>query len=503
MAVETELKFNVPAARLKALAKPRFRGGKIGAPTEHDLVSTYFDTAKHKLMRHGLTLRVRRDGNNYVQTIKSANGAQFGRSEWETEIKDNAPDLGKVDDTPLEPFASKKLRRKLKPVFESSVHRTTVPLRIRRSDIELAIDRGHIVAGHRSTPIQEAELELKSGRPVDLFRIAKELERRSQAELDMRSKADLGYGLAEDKEKQVVFAEDIELEPDTTAGEAFRVIARASFRHFSANADAVRNGDAEGVHQMRVGLRRLRAAISLFSKVLSGVRTNEIKQELKWLTNELACARELDVFVKENIEPAKRDALLRRGGKAIQREFAARRDRAFARAREAVNSEHYRSLLIDTLQWIEADRTIATDDTKTPIRKFATGLLQRRIKKLRKQGRRLDKMSAQERHKLRIRAKKIRYGLEFFESLFQSKREQKQLAGLSKHLKKIQNALGSLNDFVAHRDMAVDAALKAPAPRGDGRARAFASGVVLGREDQAVKPLVKVAAKEVRGLEVI
>jgi CYTH domain-containing protein len=60
MAVETELKFNVPAARLKALAKPRFRGGKIGAPTEHDLVSTYFDTAKHKLKRHGLTLRVRR-----------------------------------------------------------------------------------------------------------------------------------------------------------------------------------------------------------------------------------------------------------------------------------------------------------------------------------------------------------------------------------------------------------------------------------------------------------
>ena len=81
MAVETELKFNVPAARLKALAKPRFRGGKIGTPSEHDLVSTYFDTAKHKFKRHGLTLRVRRDGNNYVQTVKSANGAQFGRDE--------------------------------------------------------------------------------------------------------------------------------------------------------------------------------------------------------------------------------------------------------------------------------------------------------------------------------------------------------------------------------------------------------------------------------------
>jgi inorganic triphosphatase YgiF len=503
MAVETELKFHVPAVHLKALGKPRFRGGKIGAPSEHDLVSTYFDTAKHKLKRHGLTLRVRRDGNNYVQTVKSANGAQFGRSEWETEIKDSAPDLGKVDDTPLRQFASKKLRRKLKPVFEASVHRTAVPLRTRRSEIELAIDRGRIMAGHRSTRVQEAELELKSGRPVDLFRIAKELERKSQAELDMRSKAELGYGLARGKKGQVVFAEDVELKPDMTTGEAFRVIARASFRHFSANADAVRNGDSEGVHQMRVGLRRLRAAISLFSKALSGTGTEKVKQELKWLTNELAPARELDVFVKQNIEPTTRDVLLRRGGKAIKKEFAARRDRAFARASEAFNSERYRLLLIDTLQWIEADRTIAKEDAKTPIRKFAVGLLHRRIKKLRKDGRYLEKMSAQARHKLRIRAKKIRYALEFLESLFQSKGEQKQIAGLSRHLKKIQSALGSLNDFVAHRGMAVDAALKAPAPRHDARARAFASGVVLGREDQAVKPLLKVAAKEVRGLEVI
>jgi CHAD domain-containing protein len=212
----------------------------------------------------------------------------------------------------------------------------------------------------------------------------------------------------------------------------------------------------------------------------------------------IAAPRELDVFVKENIEPATRDALLHKGGKAIKKEFAARRDRAFARATEAVNSEHYRSLLIDALQWIEGGQRIASEDARTPIRKFAARLLQRHIKKLRKSGRDLDKMSSLERHKLRIRAKKIRYAVEFFERLFQSGREQKQLARLSKHLKKIQNALGSLNDFVAHRDMAVDAALKAP-PR-NGRARAFASGVMLGREEQAVKPLLKVAAKEVRGL---
>jgi CHAD domain-containing protein len=99
---------------------------------------------------------------------------------------------------------------------------------------------------------------------------------------------------------------------------------------------------------------------------------------------------------------------------------------------------------------------------------------------------------------LRIRVKKIRYAVEFFETLFPSKREKKQLARLSRHLKKIQDALGGLNDFVAHREMVADAALRAS--RQPRRALAFASGVVLGREDQAVRPLTKVAAKEVRAL---
>jgi hypothetical protein len=73
-----------------------------------------------------------------------------------------------------------------------------------------------------------------------------------------------------------------------------------------------------------------------------------------------------------------------------------------------------------------------------------------------------------------------------------------QLARPSTHLKKIQDALGSLNDFVAQQKMAAEVALEAPSE--NRRARAFTSGVLLGREDEAVKPLVKVAIREVRGL---
>ncbi|WGS19629.1 MULTISPECIES: CYTH and CHAD domain-containing protein [unclassified Bradyrhizobium] len=498
MAIETELKFRVPAQKLKALVRPRIAGSRSGEPSEGDLVSTYFDTAKRKLKRRGFTLRIRQDGGRHVQTIKSAGGVGFGRGEWESELEDSEPDLGKAEGTPLDAFASRKLRHELKPIFETSVRRITVPLRTKQSEIELAIDRGHTTAGHRSRPIEEIELELKSGLPLDLFRLARALERKVGAELDLRSKSDHGYELAGDDEHFVVSAESIVLDPEFTAGEAFRVIARSTFRHFSLNADAVREGEPEGIHQMRVGLRRLRAAISLFSKILAGPSTEEAKGQLKWLTNELAPARELDVFVKQEIEPASHDALLRRGGKAIRQEFSRRRDRAFARARTAVNSTHYRVMLIDTLQWIEARQTIAAEDEGGPIGKFAAALLHRRIRKLRKDGRRLNGMSAGERHKVRIRTKKIRYAIDFFESLFSGKREQRQLARQSKHLKRIQDALGSLNDFAAHRKLAVDAALKAPHRKE--RVRAFASGVVLGREEQAAKPLIMAAAKEVRGL---
>jgi inorganic triphosphatase YgiF len=498
MGVETELKFRVPTHRLEMLARWQIPGGKVSERTESDLVSTYFDTGKHKLKRHGLSLRVRQAGNKHIQTIKSAPGAQFGRGEWETEIEAPTPDLTKIGGTPLERLAPKRLQRKLKPIFETSVHRTTLPVRTKRSEIELAVDQGRLIAGHRSSPIEELELELKEGRPDDLFRLAKVVERKAHGELYFRTKSERGYDLAFGKSGHAVYAEPIELKKDMEAGEAFRFVGRSTVRHFGANADAIQNLEPEGIHQMRVGLRRLRAAISLFSRALPGQRSEKIEAELKWLTKELAPGREIDVFVKEKISRATRDVVPRRGGKAIEKEFATRRAQAFERARKAVNSERCRTLLVDVVEWIEARHNGTQKDASTPIGKFAEDILQRRYKKLLKKGRDLEKLSARERHKFRIGVKKTRYALEFFESLFPGKRDRKQIARLSKHLKRIQDALGSLNDFIAHQKLAADVALKAPAQ--NRRARAFVSGVVLGREEEDVKPLMKIAIKEIREL---
>lgn len=380
MGVETELKFRLPVRSMATLAKGQIPGARGGRSEHSRLVSTYFDTAKHKLRRHGLSLRVREAHGKRLQTVKSAVPDAIGRGEWEAEIGGASPDIERASDSPLQAFSAKKLKRKLKPVFRTLVQRTTVPLRSGAAEVELAIDRGRIAAGRRQSRIAEAELELKRGRPTELFRLARALERRMAAELYLASKAQRGYELGEGKENPVHFAEPIGLPHDMPAIDAFKSIARSTIRHFADNADAVRARDAEGIHQMRVGLRRTRAAISIFADMLAGGRTERVKSELKWLTGELAAAREIDVFMRKKVVPATRRSISKRGERALKSEFAARQRQAFTRAATAVGSSRYRLLLIDVHEWLQTQIQPRTKAARTEVDTFASDVLQHRLK---------------------------------------------------------------------------------------------------------------------------
>jgi CHAD domain-containing protein len=231
--------------------------------------------------------------------------------------------------------------------------------------------------------------------------------------------------------------------------------------------------------------------------ILPVASTERIKAELKWLTNELAPSREIDVFIKEQIHPTARTIEPRRGTKAIEKQFAAKKATAFRRAQEALDSNRFRRLLIDVLEWLEMRNFRTNTEANQEVGRFAAELLCRRIRKARKARRDLDKLSDDERHKLRIRIKKIRYGIDFFQSLYSDK-SRKDLADLSDRLKAVQDALGALNDFNAHREMATEAALNAPPTHR--RARAFASGILVGQEREAARRLMKTASTELRRL---
>jgi inorganic triphosphatase YgiF len=408
MSLEAELKFRIPARRLSKIAKVRIAGARGDASSETQLLSTYFDTKKHRLRRRGLTLRIRQANGNYVQTVKAAGTGSFVRGEWESEVEAFVPDLDKADDTPLQDLATKKLRRSLKPVFRTSVRRITRLFRAGNSEIELAVDRGSVFANRRSAPISEFELELKSGRSEDLFPIARFLAQKTGGRLDLQPKSEQGYLLTSSAKDAAIRAEPIHLDSKLNSLEAFDVIALSALRHFSANVDGVGALDAEAIHQMRVGLRRLRAAISLFNKILPNASTARIKTELKWLTDELAPAREIDVFLEERLLPFVAKSRPKRGVRAIESQFMAKRNAAFQDARRATETPRFRRLLIDVLEWTETRRHVYGDNTETLIGRFAADVLDRRIKKARKHGERLDQLSPEERHKLRIKIKKIR-----------------------------------------------------------------------------------------------
>ncbi len=205
----------------------------------------------------------------------------FKRGEWEHEIKGIAPNLRKAKDAALAPLLTKKLKRELKPVFETRIHRTTIPVRQGRTIIEVALDKGHVHAGRQSVAITELELELARGKVSDVFKLAREMAQLVPITLSLKSKSERGYDLIDNKAAQAVRAQKIRLPEGMSAAEAFRTIGRSTLQHISANEDAVRRSDSEGVHQMRVGLRRLRAALSLFSKLLGDKQTEMIKSELK------------------------------------------------------------------------------------------------------------------------------------------------------------------------------------------------------------------------------
>ena len=345
---EVELKLELPPASLPSIKQvPLLKGLKL-SPSRAAEISVYFDTDKYELRKNGLMLRVRRIGHRHVQTIKaSSSSGPFERYEWENAIAGNEPDLSLAKDSPLGRPAVNKLRRAVKPIFETRVKRTVYQIADNARVIALMVDHGTIDTGDRSLPLCEIELELERGNVAELFDVARELIRVLPARLAFKSKSERGYELMEGGADTPVKAATIDLLANMSTRDAFKMIGVACLKQVVDNVPALIKSDPEGVHQMRVGLRRLRAAMSLFAGLLRDPQTAGIKAELKWLTGELGPAREFEVLVNRVVAPIKRQRAHRDGMRAFIDELARKREAAAARAQNAVQSTRFGALTLD------------------------------------------------------------------------------------------------------------------------------------------------------------
>ncbi len=421
------------------------------------LISTYYDTPDLALKRRGLTLRVREQGGRFVQTVKAEDlggGDILTRGEWEDELAANRPD-------PLAPRSGARLpdgiADDLQPLFATDVTRTSVAIEpTPATRIEAAIDEGEIRAPGCSgvEPISEIELELSSGDPAALYEVALRLLEVAPIRIEPRSKSERGYRLREGVAvaPPVVHAAPVVLDPMMSVEAALQEIGRACLAHLLHNEAAALEKQPEGVHQMRVAVRRMLSAISSFKQLLPGADRRWISNELRWLVDVLGSARNLDVFAIELLQPA-REALTDEAGVA---DLAAALDEArwaaYDRVAQAINSERHAAEMLRLSHWFEArawckGSAEAGALLAAPIGDLAPRLLDRRWRNLRKRGKGFRRLTARQRHKLRIAAKKLRYTIELLGNLF----DHDALHPLVTRLKRLQDELGYANDLhVAH-----------------------------------------------------
>jgi inorganic triphosphatase YgiF len=126
--------------------------------------------------------------------------------------------------TALEPLLTKKMRRSLKPIFETVVGRTVYPIALGGTEIQLSLDKGSDEDGHKSSPFWEAELELIQGDGAHLFRLARQLAKRTSFQLGVRSKAQRGYALITGDPARPVKSMPTALTPECTTKSAFKGI---------------------------------------------------------------------------------------------------------------------------------------------------------------------------------------------------------------------------------------------------------------------------------------
>jgi CHAD domain-containing protein len=251
--------------------------------------------------------------------------------------------------------------------------------------------------------------------------------------------AEAAFGLNEEP-GEVTKAEPVPIRPDMTVADAVEAVVESCIAHFRTNELVVASSrESAALHQVRVSVRRLRAALSLFRPALADNQFDTLRHELRWFARQLGEARNLDVFLLRKDLP-----------KPLRAAVKMEREIAYDRLIEALRSKRLRLLLIDLVAWVELGRWRQNRKASRPLGEFVARRLYKWWQRLVRLGD-IEPLHADQRHELRIETKKLRYALDFVQPLHSgAERKQKQF---TKSLERLQDSLGKLNDAVTAREL--------------------------------------------------
>ncbi|MBV9891954.1 MAG: CYTH and CHAD domain-containing protein, partial [Rhizobacter sp.] len=414
---EVELKLGlteVAAAAVGATLTAR------GAET-HALESHYFDTAGRALARAGIALRLRRSAGAWEQTVKAEGASPVERLEETVTFVPPAggtsplPDLALHAGGPAAALLARALaddaEAAVAPVFATVVRRAALRIETQGAELEVALDRGVVRAGERSLPISEVEIELKDGDVGALIAVGRASVDAHAMWLSTVSKAERGAWLAEADAARATKARPPLLAVHANGGELFRAMLASCLEQVLANASVVADGeaDAEAIHQLRVGLRRLRTLRRELGRWRGGLGEG-------WQAPAAELFRVLGVQRDRETVGAQMQRRLAACGSPAPELLVAAADHVDAVA--VVRAPAFQHALLDLLTAV-VDRPLAQSprDDDEP-RRFIARRLDKLHRRVRRDALRFHKLDEQSRHAVRKRLKRLRYLAELVAPLY-------------------------------------------------------------------------------------
>lgn len=454
MAKEIELKLAISPRHIKEIKQlPFLNSLSITSPKKQKLYSIYYDTPDLLLRNQRCSLRTRRIGRQWIQTIKSGGNITAGlhqHNEFEITLNKAQPDFNHLQHTGVISLTQQRtVIKTLKPIFITQFTRDIYTLQAGDgSIIEFCLDHGEITADHLHDSINEIELELKSGNPTQLFQLALEIAQFANfpIRLENVNKAERGYKLFTGIRTPPTKATFIEINTETSFIDALSKILSSCLFQITRNENGILFSEApEYLHQMRIAIRRLHSAFIIFKPLLSEQHQSItfFEHELKWLMHLLNPARNWYVFTNEILPPIISNCPDTGSIGTIQKLGQKQLNKYTQRVQIHLQSKRYLEFILKLNLWIYDLHHGIKLESNLSIRLFSRSYLLDQHAAITKNKVKWEKEKPAALHTLRIQIKKQRYVADLFYSLYAKQECFKRYIQL---LAILQNALGSIND---------------------------------------------------------